>query len=173
MTCAWRGTQCWQRGRFAKLLGQFILASEVGTHPLRHRKDKYMNTNSKGNIALGKAISYFTENEYIVSLPLNDSQCYDLIIEKNGVLQTVQVKYTSEQKDNGNFICRLQTKNQNKTYYSLIDTFCEFLYCFCSNGDQYLIPIKEIKNSNSLTLFKEKSKYASKDSFDSSQYLIK
>lgn len=131
-----------------------------------------MNSNQKGNIALGKAINYFTEKGYIVSLPLNDSQCYDLIIEKDGKLQTVQVKYTSEQKDNGNFVCRLQTKNQNKTYYSLIETFCELLFCYCSNGDTYLIPIKDITNNNSLTLFREKSKYASKDSFDSSKYLI-
>lgn len=131
-----------------------------------------MNSNQKGNIALGKAISYFTEKGYIVSLPLNDSQCYDLIIEKDGKLKTVQVKYTSEQKDNGNFVCRLQTKNQNKIYYSLTETFCELLFCYCSNSDTYLIPIKDITNNSSLTLFREKSKYASKDSFDSSKYLI-
>ena len=131
-----------------------------------------MNTNQKGNLALGKAISYFTENKYIVSLPLNDSQCYDLIVEQNGILQTVQVKYTGEQKENGNFICRLQTKNQNKIYYSLNETFCDLLFCYCDNGDIYLIPIKEIKNKNALTLFREKSKYSSKDSFDSSKYLI-
>lgn len=132
-----------------------------------------MNTNQKGNLALGKAISYFTENDYIVSLPLNDSQCYDLIIEKDGILKTVQVKYTSEQKENGNFICRLQTKNQNKIFYSLKDTFCDLLFCFCSNGDKFLIPINEITNNNIITLFKEKSKYASKNSFDTSKYFLK
>lgn len=131
-----------------------------------------MNTNQKGNLALGKAISYFTENNYIVSLPLNDSQCYDLIIEKDGILKTVQIKYTSEQKSNGNFICRLQTKNQNKIFYSLKDTFCNLLFIFCSNGDMFLIPINEIVNNNMITLFKEKSKYAKKDSFDTSKYFI-
>lgn len=131
-----------------------------------------MNTNQKGNIALGKAISYFTEKEYIVSLPLNDSQCYDLIIEKDGILQTVQVKYTSEQKDNGNFVCRLQTKNKDKVYYTLADSFCELLYCYCSNNEQYLIPIKDIKNGNSITLFKEKSKFATANCFDTSKYYL-
>lgn len=131
-----------------------------------------MNSNIKGNIALGKAISYFTEQEYVVSLPLNDSQCYDLIIEKDGYLQMVQVKYTSEQKENGNYVCRLQTKNKQKIYYSLKDSVCNLLFCYCSNNDMYLIPITEIKNSNSLTLFREKSKYASQNSFDSSKYLI-
>lgn len=41
-----------------------------------------MKSDLKGNIGLGKAISYFTEQGYIVSLPLTNHQCYDLIIEK-------------------------------------------------------------------------------------------
>ena len=132
-----------------------------------------MNSKQKGNIALGKAISYFTEQGYIVSLPLNDSQCYDLIIEREGVLQTVQVKYTSEQNPSGSFVCRLQTKNQNKIYYCLTETFCSLLFCYCSNGDEFLIPIKDIvSNRDRITLFREKSKYANKDSFDTSKYLI-
>lgn len=40
------------------------------------------------------AIAYFTSNDYTVSIPLNDTQDYDLIIEKNNVLKTVQVKAT-------------------------------------------------------------------------------
>lgn len=33
---AWRLTQCWQRGQFAKLLGRSNAAAEVGTLSLRH-----------------------------------------------------------------------------------------------------------------------------------------
>lgn len=68
-----------------------------------------MNSNIKGNIALAEAISYFTKQKYIVSIPLNDSQCYDLIIEKDGKLQTVQVKYTSELKREEVYIGTLTT----------------------------------------------------------------
>ena len=39
------------------------------------------NTKEQGNIGLGVAIQYFTQNLYTVSLPLNDSQDYDLIVE--------------------------------------------------------------------------------------------
>ena len=53
-----------------------------------------MNSNTKGNIALGQAIAYFTKEEYTISLPLNDCQWYDLIIEKDNIFQTVQVKYS-------------------------------------------------------------------------------
>lgn len=40
------------------------------------------------------AIAYFSTNGYTVSIPLNDTQDYDLIVEKNGILQRVQVKAT-------------------------------------------------------------------------------
>ena len=40
------------------------------------------------------AINYFTCQGYTVSLPLNDTQWYDLVIEKEGILQTVQCKAT-------------------------------------------------------------------------------
>lgn len=49
--------------------------------------EKEINTNTKGNIALGKAISYFTEQNYTISIPLNDSQWYDLIIEREGIFK--------------------------------------------------------------------------------------
>ena len=39
------------------------------------------NTKEQGNIGLGCAIQYFSQNLYTVSWPLNDSQDYDLIIE--------------------------------------------------------------------------------------------
>lgn len=132
-----------------------------------------MNTNTKGNIALGKAISYFTEKEYTVSIPLNDSQFYDLIIEKDCVLQTVQVKYTSEEKGNG-FECSLKTTSgtSRKKIYGIKDKKIDFLFCYCSNGNTYLIPTEFIKNNSSIMLVTEKSKYANKDILDTSLYLI-
>ena len=40
------------------------------------------------------AIAYFTTKGYTVSIPLNDTQDYDLVIEKCNKLYTVQVKAT-------------------------------------------------------------------------------
>jgi hypothetical protein len=42
-----------------------------------------------GRIGLTMAINYFTINGYTVSLPINDTQWYDLIIEKNSIFETV------------------------------------------------------------------------------------
>ena len=114
-----------------------------------------MNTNQKGNIALGKAINYFTEQGYIVSLPLNDCQCYDIIIEKDGILQTVQIKYTSRQNSSGRYFCGLLVKSNGTIYYTLKDTFCNLLYCYCENGDEYLIPVSKINTKNEITLMAE------------------
>ena len=49
----------------------------------------------KRNAGLGMAIAYFSTNGYTVSIPLNDTQDYDLIIEKDGVFQSVQCKATN------------------------------------------------------------------------------
>lgn len=130
-----------------------------------------MNSNLKGNIALGQAIAHFTNNGYIVSLPLNDSQKYDLVIEKENVFSTVQVKYTSEKSKNGkSYICTLKTTSgtSRKKIYSLTDTNIDLLFCFCENCEKFLIPIKDIKNFNAIRLSKNKIKKA----FDTSVYFI-
>ena len=44
----------------------------------------------KGRAGLSLAIAY----GYSVNIPLNDTQWYDLIIEKNGKFETVQCKAT-------------------------------------------------------------------------------
>lgn len=41
------------------------------------------------------AINYFTINGYTVSIPMNDTQWYDLIVEKEGKFYTVQCKATA------------------------------------------------------------------------------
>lgn len=133
-----------------------------------------MDTHKKGNIALGKAISYFTEQGYIVNLPLNDSQWYDLVIENGGVFQTVQVKYTGEQKENGAYVCYLRTISgtSRQIAYVVKDTQVELLFCYCSNGDMYLIPTCDFNNRSSITLSRQRSSSAAKQSLDSSKYIL-
>ena len=133
-----------------------------------------MNTNGKGNIALGKAISYFTEQEYTISVPLNDSQWYDLIVEKDGVFQTVQVKYTSEKPYDNSYCCSLKTTSgsSRKKLYSVTETPVDLLFCYCDNGWMFSIPVKEIKNKSTISLFEEKSKYSNKNTLDTSIYKV-
>ena len=46
----------------------------------------------QGNLGLGKAINFFISEGYIVSIPLNDTQPYDIIVDKDGKLYKVSVK---------------------------------------------------------------------------------
>ena len=55
---------------------------------------KFDTNKEKGNSGLGMAIAYFTTKGYTVSIPLNDTQDYDLVIERWNKLYTVQVKAT-------------------------------------------------------------------------------
>lgn len=47
----------------------------------------FITNKEKGNSGLGMAIAYFSTNNYTVSIPLNDTQDYDLVIEKNNILK--------------------------------------------------------------------------------------
>lgn len=43
----------------------------------------------KGRAGMSLAIAYFGSNGYTVSIPLNDTQWYDLIVEKDNNFYTV------------------------------------------------------------------------------------
>jgi hypothetical protein len=134
----------------------------------------FMDTQKKGNIALGKAISYFTENGYIVSIPLNDSQWYDLIVELDGIFHTVQVKYTGDQMESGAYQCSLRTISgtSRKVTYTVKDVNVELLFCYCANGDMYLIPTKDFNNKNAINLSRTRAPSAPKNSLDTSKYVL-
>ena len=42
----------------------------------------FQTNKQKGNSGLGIAIAYFSINGYTVLIPLNDTQDYDLVVEK-------------------------------------------------------------------------------------------
>lgn len=133
-----------------------------------------MTTNEKGNIALTQAIAYFAKKQYTVSVPLNDSQWYDLVIEKDGIFQSVQVKYTGEKSKSGSYKCSLRTISgtSRKPIYTLKDHSIDLLFCYCEDGSKFLIPCKEIENKNNIALYTEKSKFVSKNLLDTSKFLI-
>ena len=56
---------------------------------------KFNSNKEKGNTGLGIAIAYYSANGYTVSIPLNDTQDYDFIVDKDNILKKIQVKATS------------------------------------------------------------------------------
>ena len=94
---------------------------------------------------MGYAIRYFSSNG-TVSIPLTDSQDYDLIVDINDSLKRVQVK-TTGQKNKEFFKVTLCTKGGNKSRYNIKqfdNKKMDILYCLTSDGKEYIIPTSEI-----------------------------
>lgn len=112
------------------------------------------NTKQQGNIGLGTAIQYFTQNLYSVSLPLNDSQDYDLIVEdRDGTLKKVQVKTSTQKSKYETYTINLRVlggnSKQNYVHKKANEVIYDWLFILCDNGDRYLIPKENIKNVKS------------------------
>lgn len=121
----------------------------------------FSTNKEKGNSSLGIAIAYFSTNGYTVSIPLNDTQDYDLVVEKNNVFSSVQVKSTGCKTKYGNYQLSLKSCGGTKgyTYKTLIDTNINLLFIVTSDLSMYLIPKSDIKNISTITLGKTYKKY--------------
>ena len=105
---------------------------------------KFDTNKDKGRTSLGISIAYFSANGYTVSIPLNDTQDYDLVIEKDGILKTVQVKSTACKSKYGKYQVALKScgGTKGKTYKTLIDTKVDLLCVITDNITIYVIPVK-------------------------------
>jgi len=121
-----------------------------------------MNTKQKGNAGIGAAIAYFTRQGHNVLIPLTDSQDYDLIIDIDGFLNKVQIKYTTQKAPSGNYLIALRSisGSSGKAYKTVSETDIDYLFCVTENNDCYLLPITDLTNSNCITITSEfSSKY--------------
>lgn len=121
----------------------------------------FTTNKEKGNSGLGIAIAYFTSHGYIVSIPLNDTQDYDLIVDKNNLIQKVQVKSTSCKTKYGIYQVALKScgGTKGKTYKTLIYTNVDLLFIVTDQMDSFLIPLNIIKNKSTLNLCEKYSTY--------------
>jgi len=120
-----------------------------------------MTNKQRGNCELGIAIGYFSTNGYTVSIPLNDTQDYDLLIDKDNEIKRVQVKYTSCKTKYGNYQVALKScgGTKGKTYKTIINTNVDYLFVATDQLDKYLIPKSEINNKSTLNLCDKYKKY--------------
>lgn len=120
------------------------------------------NTNKeKGNTSLGIAIAYYSSNGYTVSIPLNDTQDYDLIVDKDNVLKKIQVKSTSCKTKHGNYQVALKScgGTKGKTYKTIIETNIDDLFILTEDLQIYILPIEEIQNKSTLNICSKYDKY--------------
>ena len=122
---------------------------------------KFSTNKEKGNTGLGVAIAYYTSNGYTVSIPLNDTQDYDLIVDKNSMLYKVQVKATSCKTKYGNYQATLKScgGTKGKTYKTIINTNIDEIFIVTDKLDIYIIPIEKISNGSTLNLCEKYVEY--------------
>lgn len=103
------------------------------------------NSKKQGDVGLGVMIGWLTAKGYTVSIPLTDSQDYDLVVEMEHELKKVQVKTTTQQNNKSeHYLVDLRTNGGNRTGTGKTKYFdeCEvdLLMILASNGDKYMIP---------------------------------
>lgn len=102
----------------------------------------FTTNQDKGRAGLALGIAYFGANGYTVNIPLNDTQWYDFIIEKNGVFQTVQCKATGS-KD-GRIDFRSTGGTSGSEYDHLLKHPIDYLFCINQAKQCFCIPVKDI-----------------------------
>ena len=127
----------------------------------------------KGNAGLSLAIAYFGTNDYTVSLPLNDTQWYDLIVEKDGIFQTVQCKFTSSKL---NTISLTSCGGTRRTVYdNILNHPLDLLFCADKDMNMWLIPMDDLrksKNIKQISLRKGKLHGRARVGIDTTKYCV-
>ena len=125
----------------------------------------------KGRAGMALGIAWFGANGYTINIPLNDTQWYDFIAEKDGKFYSVQCKATGS-ADN-NISLRSCGGTNGGVYARVTDTPIDFLFCLDAQQHMYVIPGDDLRhsgNSNTITLRTEPS--ANKQGFQTYQYLV-
>lgn len=127
----------------------------------REVRPEYENTKKQGDAGVGMAIGWFASRGWTVSIPLTDSQDYDLIVD-NGAIQRVQVKSTSFKSKYGVFTISLTVKGGNRSGTGKIKKFdktkVDAVFALTSTGDMYFIPVNAVATS-SISLGHKMQKY--------------
>ena len=117
----------------------------------------------QGNIGLGQAIAYYMSKGYIVALPINDTQPYDLVVDKldgNG-LQRVSVK-TTRFIERKSYVVQLGntggSSGNNKIRFFNNNT-SDLIFIFSISQERWEIPSKHIEAKRSITLGEKYDKY--------------
>ncbi len=106
------------------------------------------------------AIGYFVAQGYTVSVPLTDSQDYDLIIDADDGLKSVQVK-TTRYKKYGKYVANLKISGGNKSGEQtklFTENRSDYLFILTEDWTKYLIPNINLP-WRSIMLNEDKDKY--------------
>lgn len=116
------------------------------------------NTNkSRGNTGVSLAIAFYGANGYTVSIPINDTQDYDLIIDSGNKISRVQAKFSTQRSEHG--VQKIPLRSLGGTnggvYKTLVDTDIDIVFCANPDMEMWSIPKEHITQRNVLNLGKK------------------
>ena len=120
-----------------------------------------MNSKIKGDLAVSNAIHYYMTNGYEVCLPIGDKRPYDLIVEINGLLRRVQVKYAGYYNGIGQHKVALRITGGSQSFKTIkkySENDFDELFVYTAGGRMFLIPWSEVIVRNELNI--ENKKYS-------------
>ena len=125
----------------------------------------------KGRAGMALGIAYFGANGYTVSIPLNDTQWYDFIAEKDGKFYTVQCKATGSKTN------EISLKSCGGTsgvaYDTVVNHPVDYLFCLDAEQHMYCIPMEDlIANGNAKSIKLRTEPTANGQGFQTYQYKV-
>ena len=114
----------------------------------------FSTNKEKGNSGLVTAIAYYGLKGYTVSIPLNDTQDYDIIVDNGQKLLKIQVKATSQRTPQGYTTFNVASTGGTKgeVYKTIKDTDIDYVFVVTELQELYEIPISEIQTTKSFNL---------------------
>ena len=122
---------------------------------------QYKNTKKQGDFGLGAAIAYFCSEGMPVSVPLTDSQDYDLVVEFEDGLKKIQVRTTTQKSKSGFYIARLRVcgGNSKKNFVHKRGSDLNYDFLFVASGDGRMFLMPKPTNENEVTLNHDYDKF--------------
>ena len=113
------------------------------------------NWKKQGDIGMCYAIAYYSKLGWTISIPVTDSQDYDLIVDNGDSLLKVQVKTTTQVSEYGipQVNLRVNGGNRSGSTNKLFDTNdCDLLFVMTEKGEFFSIPREEITAKTAISL---------------------
>lgn len=120
----------------------------------------FESNKDKGRAGIAAAIAYFGMNRYTVSIPLNDTQEYDLIVDDGKQLLKISCKATGSRAPSGYSVVGLRNTGGTKgsLYGRESEKNNDYVFVLNEKGEEWLLP-QSILTSNSMTLGEKYSQY--------------
>lgn len=118
--------------------------------------ENVINSKKQGDVGMCYAIAYYSRLGWTVSIPITDSQDYDLLVENtdNNILK-VQVKTSRYLTEGGTYQVSLKTCGGNKsgqTIKKMDKNYIDLVFVLVDDGSCYSILTEKIESSGSMNL---------------------